>query len=185
MWGLGHATAVAGVAVLALLFKSWLPLEALSSWSERIVGVVLIAVGLWGLRTAFRTRVHGHVHAHGGVAHHHVHRHDGSTAHVPAPRATPEHQHTHAAFGIGTLHGLAGSSHLFAVLPALALPGVPAAAGYLAGYGIGTVLGMTSFASLMGWLAGRARHRGPSTVRGLLSACSCAAIAVGAFWLAA
>jgi len=27
-----------------------------------------------------------------------------------------------AAFGVGTLHGLAGSSHLLGVLPALALP---------------------------------------------------------------
>ena len=35
-------------------------------------------------------------------------------------------RHTHAATGLGVLHGLAGTSHFLAVIPALALPPVGA-----------------------------------------------------------
>ena len=35
-------------------------------------------------------------------------------------RAVHAHSHAGASFAMGTIHGLAGSSHLFGVLPALA-----------------------------------------------------------------
>ena len=34
----------------------------------------------------------------------------------------PRLSHAHASFCLGVLHGVAGSSHFFGVLPALALP---------------------------------------------------------------
>ena len=77
------------VGLLLLVFRELLPVEALSAWSERAVGVALILVGAWGLRQARRA--------------HAVH-----------------HLAAGASFGMGTLHGLAGSSHLFGVLPTLA-----------------------------------------------------------------
>src|SRR4029450_9914430 len=39
--------------------------------------------------------------------------------------------HRLAAFAVGTLHGLAASSHLLGILPALALPSTRAAGAYL------------------------------------------------------
>jgi Cytochrome C biogenesis protein transmembrane region len=182
LWGLGHSTGVAGVGLLALAVRNWLPIDVLSSMSERVVGVVLIGLGLWGLHRAFRTHAHAHPHEHGPLTHEHFHLHDRTSAHAPdTGRGT--HRHTHAAIVVGVLHGLAGSSHLFAVLPALALPGVSASAAYLGGYGAGTILGMMGFTSGIGWLGTHAGRRGPLAVRSLLSACSVAALAVGIVWL--
>lgn len=189
LWGLGHSSGVFAVGLAALAFRSWLPIDELSSWSERVVGVVLIAIGLWGLRRALSTRVHTHTHSHGDLTHAHVHAHDHTHAHAvqtsAAANATaPAHNHTHAAFAVGILHGLAGSSHFLGVLPALGLPDLASSTAYLAGYGGGTVAGMTLFASVMGLLAAHAHISGPRATRWLLSACSAAAIVVGAAWLA-
>jgi hypothetical protein len=194
LWGLGHSSGVLIVGLLALLFKDWLPVDALSSWSERIVGVVLLAIGAWGLHRALRTRVHTHPHTHGDLTHAHVHAH-GFHQHATPQNAQGEvprssghaaalHTHTHAAFAVGILHGLAGSSHFLAVLPALALPGMDASLGYLTGYGVGTVAAMSGFASAIGFIAARAqRTGGPGASRWLLSGCSVAAMLVGIAWL--
>lgn len=216
LWGLGHSSGVFVVGLAALAFRSWLPIDTLSSWSERIVGLVLIAIGLWGLRRALSTRVHSHSHSHGALSHAHPHAHAHAHTHPPRPAhghvpdhrhayatvdAAPEpaadapatapahnhtqaHNHTHAAFAVGILHGLAGSSHFLGVLPALGLPDLPSSVSYLTGYGLGTVAGMTLFASVMGLLAARAHISGPRATRWLLSTCSAAAILVGAAWLA-
>lgn len=156
-WGLGHTAGVVLVGALLVAFRDLLPLEAISAWSERIVGLALIGVGLWGLRRA-QGVASGRPHAHG-----------------PAT--------TGASFGMGLLHGLAGSSHLFGVLPALALPTRAGALAYLGGFGAGAVIAMSAFAAVMGRLAGPA---GPATAarhRALLRICSAAAIAVGLWWL--
>src|SRR5262245_52184900 len=156
LWGCGHSIGVVAVGLLALLLRGWLPIAALSSWSERTAGVVLIGIGVWGLHRAFGTRVHTH----------------------PA-----RHTHTHAAFGVGVLHGLAGSSHVLGVIPALALPGVSASLGYLGGFGVGTVAAMTGFAMVAGQVAARAELRRSMAMRWLLSAWSTLALIVGIAWL--
>jgi hypothetical protein len=182
VWGLGHTGGVLLVGALALLVREVLPIEAISSASERLVGVALIAVGFWGVRRAFASRLHAHEHEHDGSRHAHVHVHAGRDAHA-TPRPSGHH-HTHASVGFGVLHGLAGSSHVLGVLPALALPTRAAAVTYLIAYGAGSIAAMTAFSSLMGLLAGRARAGGPLLYRRLLYTCSGAAIIVGAAWLA-
>lgn len=182
-WGVGHTSGVLVVGVLALLLRELLPLETISSWSERIVGVALVTVGAWGTHRAMATRVHVHEHTHGGALHAHVHAHAGGRHHEK-PRAHA-HAHTHTSFGFGILHGLAGSSHVLGILPALALPTGLASAAYLAAYGVGNIAAMTLFAAVMGALAVRAESAGRRLYQGLLSACSFAAIVVGTFWLLA
>ena len=182
-WGLGHASGVVLVGALSLLLREVLPVNFIASSSERLVGVVLIGIGLWGFRQAFNQQLHTHEHSHGGSPHNHVHLHGPGSAHpqtVPAP-----HAHTHAAFAVGTLHGLAGSSHFLGVLPALAFPTVAEALAYLAAYGVGTVLAMISFASVMGWIASRFAGDRPRAYRSLMCGCSLAAVVLGGFWLAA
>src|SRR5918996_3874668 len=56
-WGIGHAAGVVVVAILAIVLRSALPpIDAISAWSERVVGAALIAVGLWALRRGTRMR---------------------------------------------------------------------------------------------------------------------------------
>jgi hypothetical protein len=179
-WGLGHASGVVGVGLLALAFRELLPLAALSLWAERLVGVVLVGVGLWGLRIALTCHIHTHEHVHDGRAHRHIHVHGPRTAHEHGQERP--HRHRHAAFAIGVLHGLAGSSHFLGVLPALAMPTTLSAIAYLAAYGVGTIVAMSSFSWIVGRVAGGIALR---AYRTLLSACSLAAVAVGGYWLVA
>ena len=180
-WGVGHAGGVLFIGLLSLVLRDWLPLAAISSWSERLVGVMLIGIGLWGARRALSGRVHTHEHEHNGATHVHIHTHDGATAHTH--EHTPEHRHTHAAFAVGTLHGVAGSSHFLGVLPALAFPTMTEAVWYLAAYGVGTVVAMVGFASLVGLSARSLAVSSAQAYRQMMAVCSLAAVVVGGWWL--
>ena len=159
-WGLGHCTGVAGVGLLMLVARHALPIDALSDRGELGVGLAVIAIGIWGTWTALQR---------------------------PDPNDRPDHDHSHrhgrAAVAVGTLHGLAGSSHLLGILPALALPSDGAAAAYLLCFAIGSVAAMGTFASLIGWVAGRPRASGAAAQRALLCVFSAIAVLVGGFWL--
>jgi hypothetical protein len=157
-WGLGHSTGVLGVGLLLLLLRDALPLDAVSAWSERLVGVVLLAIGIWGIHAALN-REHAHPHVHG------------------------KHGYGRAAFAVGTLHGFAGSSHLLGVLPVLALPSTRTAAIYLLLFGVGSVAAMGTFASIVGWFARRRGAGAPRTQRRLMTLASLCAIVVGSAWI--
>lgn len=186
LWGVGHTSGVLVVGALMLLLRGVLPIDAISSWSERLVGVALVIIGVWGVRRARAIRIHVHEHAHDGATHAHVHVHpSGNAPHNPPAAAKPAHvhDHTHTSFAFGILHGLAGSSHVLGILPALALPTHAASIVYLASYGVGNISAMTAFSSAMGMIASRAQGAGVHVFRGLLYACSTAAIVVGGIWL--
>jgi len=187
LWGLGHAGGVLVVGLAALLLREVLPLERLSGWSERLVGLVLVAIGVWGIRQATRQRVHVHEHQHDGRSHAHVHVHHRAANHeAPHAHGAPAahlHVQTKAAFGVGILHGLAGSAHFLGILPALAFTARSSAVAYVAAFGLGTVAAMTVFAALIGWVAKRFSRSGARLYRGLLFLFGVAAIVVGVAWL--
>jgi hypothetical protein len=180
-WGLGHTAGVLIIGLLALLLRGLLPLELFSAWSERIVGVTLIVIGIWGFRSALRTRVHAHEHAHDGSRHAHVHVHAGGT-HGAHDHGT-DHSHGHAPLYVGVLHGVSGGSHLLGILPALALPDIAGAAAYLTAFGASSVAGMTAFS----WAVGRIAHTAGARIAvagpAILAVVSLAAVLVGGFWI--
>ena len=162
------------VAVVAVLLREVLPpIDVISAWSDRLVGAALIGIGIWALRRGARIRPGTHVH--GAVAHAHLHVQSG-------PAWIRRLGHAHAAFYMGILHGIAGSSHFFGVLPALALPTRAAALLYIAAFGGGTVIGMTAFAAAIGALGSRTRRVG-WVQRGMMLTASVVALSVGTWWL--
>ncbi|RMF77196.1 MAG: hypothetical protein D6744_11580 [Planctomycetota bacterium] len=167
------------LAALGLALREAVPVELLSHWSERIVGATLIAIGLWGLRRAAGLRIHAHVHTHDGVRHAHIHAHHRESDHS----RSAAHDHRHAALAIGVLHGLAGTSHLLGVLPALALPTRGAAVAYLLAYGIGSIAAMTGFAAVVGRVARQRTRTESLPAHRVLQVCSLAAIVVGVAWV--
>jgi hypothetical protein len=186
LWGMGHTGGVWLVGILALGLRDLLPIDALSFWGERLVGVVLIGLGIWALRRALTRRLHSHEHLHDGREHVHIHYHGGSGADVSAAHAPPRrHVHTHAAMAVGILHGVAGGSHLLGVLPALALPTTAAALAYLVAFGLGSITAMTTFALAVSAAAARLAGGPLRFYRMLLASCAGAAILVGCWWLAA
>jgi hypothetical protein len=99
------------------------------------------------------------------------------------------HTHRHvsggASFVMGTMHGLAGSSHLFGVLPSLLFASRLEAGLYLSAFGAGAIAAMTAFAALVGSVATASGHSDASVRRTILYATSLAAVAVGGVWLLA
>jgi hypothetical protein len=175
-WGLGHASGVVAVALLGVLLREILPpIDVLSAWSERLVGAALIAIGLWALSRGLRVAPARH--QHGEWSHHHLHVQAG-------PEWIRRLGHAHASFCMGVLHGVAGSSHFFGVLPALALPTTSAAVLYIAAFGLGTVAAMTVFAAAVSSIAVRTVH-GPRAYRVMMSAAALLAIVAGGVWLTA
>ena len=158
-WGLGHAGGVWLVGLLLLAIGSALPLDALGRWSEIVVGLALLGVGAWGLWRARR-----------GESGNPGHRHES------APRAA------RSAMAIGLVHGLAGGSHLYGVLPALALVGHERL-GYLAGFGVASILAMGASALVMGVIVGRSSGSALILRDRALWIASLAAMVVGAMWL--
>ena len=183
-WGMGHSAGVGLVALLLFAVREALPVEVISRWSERLVGVLLIGIGIWTLRRALRVEVHAHRHEHDGAGEHdHVHFHSEGHRHATVTAHVPGVAHPHAAFGIGTLHGLAGSSHFLGVLPTLALPDWSSALGYLSGFGVGTVLAMGGFSWALGWLGQWSSRDHRTTYLGLVRFSAVAAIGVGCWWV--
>lgn len=180
-WGLGHSAGVALVGVLGLAFREALPVAALSGWSERLVGVLLVGLGIWALRQALRVQLHLHAHVHDGESHDHLHFHAANHRH--ATDGAVKHRHGHAAFGIGTLHGLAGSSHFLGVLPSLGFIQLTDSLAYLFAFAGGTVVAMGGFASLLGAVARRLAMDQLPLYRGMMYSSSLLAFAVGAWWL--
>jgi hypothetical protein len=173
-WGIGHASGVVVVAVLAVLLRDALPpVDVLSAWSERVVGGALIGIGLWALRRSARIRPARH--AHGPLSHQHLLVQAG-------PQWARRLGHAHTAFCLGVLHGVAGSSHFFGVLPALALPTRGAAIAYILAFGIGTVVAMTSFAAVVGSASSRWTHDG-RLHRVMMTTAAVLAMLVGGIWL--
>ncbi|MBG88842.1 MAG: High-affinity nickel transporter [Verrucomicrobiales bacterium] len=171
-WGVGHSLGVAMVGLIALAFRDLIPIESFSGWSEVIVGVMLVAMGLWGLRIIQRGRVHHHEHEHGAVKHAHPHCHLQGGAHT----------HSHAAWLIGVLHGFAGSAHFCAVLPAIAMPTRLDSVLFLVAYGVGTIASMTLFAAGVGRMT-RSRWIEPFGPNAVFGVCSLAALVCGTYWL--
>ncbi|WP_331373374.1 High-affinity nickel transporter [Sinorhizobium chiapasense] len=162
-WGIGHSAGVICVGLLALLLRDTLSLDLISAWCERCVGVVLCVIGLWGLHVALTDRPIHHLYGRGGHSH--------------------GHEHKHSAFAVGTLHGLAGSSHLLGIVPALALPSDGAAAAYLLLFCLGSIAAMGTFSSFVGWLAGRPAASSVKTQNALMALFSVMAIMVGGIWI--
>ncbi len=178
-WGAGHASGVMVVGLLSLMLRDLLPLESISSWSERLVGVLLIVIGFWGIRKAMQ--FHAHEHSHDGERHVHLHVHASKRSHsheIP-------HTHSHTAFAIGTVHGLAGSSHFLGVLPAIAFPHFASGLAYLVSFGVGTVLAMSLFSTVLSKVSQGISQKTSSAYRYVMCSCSVGTLLVGGYWLIA
>ncbi len=201
VWGLGHSLTVMLVGGAIIVFKLTVPVR-LGLMMEFAVALVLIVLGLSTMNGIVRQAierlagrpthpsaglaVHTHPHAHEGSIHHHVHVHpyDAGTGgglkalhhdhRLPSSDMLRVRRPLATAFGVGLVHGLAGS----AAIALLVLSAIPQAAWgvlYLGVFGAGTMLGMGMITTAVGvpFLVGgqkMARFHGMLTVgSGVLS----------------
>ncbi len=190
-WGIGHLIGMLLIGVLFFYFKELIPVEWISTNSERMVGIMLIVIGFWGLFKMLKTRKdnnHKHVHKHhdeSGNAFVHSHDHDHHIEKIHAhTHITHERQTYVTALGIGVLHGLAGVSHFISLLPTLAFASSLGSAMYLFGFGAGTILAMVLFSFLLGIIAKRSgkfnKKLAFNSINGLVGI---SAIFVGFIWI--
>jgi cytochrome c biogenesis protein CcdA len=140
-WGFGHAATILFVGVLMILFKAGIS-AGMFHYFEAVVGVMLIALAVYRLVKFFRAKkivIHTHGHDHHSAQHKHLHVHFGSA---------DKHQHPHSlAFGVGLVHGLAGSGALILVVMSQ-IKGPADGLLYLAIFGAGCIVGMLVAAGL-------------------------------------
>jgi ABC-type nickel/cobalt efflux system permease component RcnA len=179
-WGVGHSAGVLLLGAAALLLEGAVDLEGASAFAERTVGFLLIALGVWTLRRARWVVVHTHAHGHeeGAHAHAHVHIGDPTVGAEDHPERGAHARHRHSALGFGVVHGVAGTSHLVAVVPAVLLGSV-SGVGYLAGYLVGSAAAMAGFAAVAGRLLGGSARR----ARLGLQLSGAFAVLVGGLWV--
>lgn len=187
-WGFGHLTGMFLVGLLFLIFKEYIPLKRISKHSEQLVGVVLIAVGIWALFSIFyKNKNHRHPHVHDGEEPYiHVHEHEHENSKL-------EHSHAHdkkvkqsrwSSFGIGVLHGLAGIAHFILLLPVLGFENQIDSIQYIAGFGLGTVLAMTIYTFLLGKIVIYSKDQNSKSLfRTIRLSGGLFALAIGIYWL--
>lgn len=178
-WGIGHTGGVCLLGFISLILRELIPINFISGYSERLIGIILIGIGLWGLRNVYYNKIHIHTHEHDGNKHIHFHSHKKNTPHE-TPRA---HFHTHAAFAVGIMHGFAGTSHIFGILPALAFTSRTDAVFYLLFFGTGTISAMTAYAAVIGYLSDKLEGRGTIIIQRMLGGFCAAAIFIGFYWI--
>lgn len=178
-WGAGHSLGVLALGAIVLALDARAAVEGWSLFAERAVGVLLVALGVWALRRRVVVHTHAHAHDGDGHAHPHVHVGDPSVGEARHAEVGTHGRHHHSALGFGVLHGVAGTSHLFGLLPALVLERA-AAAQYLVAFLIGSAVAMAVFSAAAGALVGGK----PVRVQWALRGSGALAIAVGVSWIA-
>ena len=149
-WGLGHAACLLAVGLTLIAFKSELP-AWLEGAAETGVGLVILVLAARVMAKWLRGDYRAGPHVHGderGHDHRHV-REGPGTAHRHRSLRTPRQ-----AFGIGVLHGLAGTGAVVVLLIA-ALPGRLEAAGALAVFAPMSIVSMALFTSAYAWVLTR------------------------------
>jgi high-affinity nickel permease len=145
-WGIGHTLTLFAFAGAAIVLGEAIPAH-FAQPLETAVGLMLVGLGAHVLWRLWRDRVHFHRHDHGdGQVHIHAHSHAGETA----AHSRASHTHAHGfrwrTLLIGLMHGMAGSAALFVL--AVSQASSPAVGlGYVALFGIGSMVGMAALSS--------------------------------------
>jgi high-affinity nickel permease len=136
-WGVGHSLSILTIGLVMILLKGVIP-EKFFNQMEGAVGLMIILLGVFRLWQYFKKtqlKVHAHLHEHDGQEHKHVHVH--TLAHD-----THDHLHLHkVSFGVGLLHGVAGSGILIAAVMA-SMKSMGGSILFLVIFNIGCIVGM-------------------------------------------
>ncbi|MEQ9166038.1 MAG: sulfite exporter TauE/SafE family protein [Fulvivirga sp.] len=187
LWGFGHLSSMLVIGALFYNFREFIPIESISAYSERLVGLVLIAVGVWAFYKVSNTKsdhTHVHVHAepepfiHSHGHHHKKENHIHSHQHAKSPK-----QGLFSAYGIGLLHGLAGLSHFILLSPIMSFEEPINTIMYLVGFAAGTLVAMSVYAFVLGQISKASGGKNNKKVfNSIRLAGGAFAVLVGIYW---
>lgn len=181
-WAFGHSIAVL-IAGGVLLATGLTVSDRFDQWAERFVGLMLILIGAWSIRSIRRLHLHAppahgdhaHLHQHPAAALRHDHRH--GTGHGS------KHHHPRGAMLVGLLHGLAGTTGAVALVPVTLIPDWRLGFGYLVVFCLGVTAGMTLFALMLAQAIRTSTAGSLHWGRRVATAVACTSVAVGLFWI--
>ena len=184
-WGVGHLLGMILIGVLFLLFKELIPVEKISGYSEQLVGLVLIFIGVWSFYKLFKQeRKHKHLHVHANddlTIHKHEHQHHEHKNHMHHHEGIK--QSNFASLSVGFLHGLAGIAHFLLFIPVASFETKMDSAMYLLGFAAGIVIAMTVFAFVIGKISSYAKgEHNDALFKGIRLAGGLFAIIIGFYW---
>lgn len=164
-WGAGHTTTLLiGVFVISLLRVELS--ETMLGYFEIPVAFMLLGLGGYALYIAINNMIALRYHKHDGIEHYHI-------GHHPHPHDFPIKRTGWQGYGIGMVHGLAGSGALL-LLVAATLPTLTVGLVYALIFGAGSILGMGAVTLVLAlpFLASRKRpifYHALTAVSGMLS----------------
>ena len=186
-WGIGHLVGMMFIGGLFVVFKDLIPIDSISNYSEQLVGLVLIGIGIWAFYKIFRiNKNHKLLHVHSEdspIIHSHKHEHSHEKSHRHT-HAKIKKQSNYASFSIGFLHGLAGIAHFLLFIPVLGFDNQLESVLYVGGFGIGIVVSMTVFAFIIGKISSFAKNEHNEVFfKGIRFAGGLFAIVIGIYWI--
>jgi len=141
-WGIGHTLTIFSVGMVFILIKGEIPLNWAMSM-EFLVGIMLVYLGVSSYLSYKKNKIHVHEHEHEGFMHNHFHL------------KLSIHNHNKKGISyfksviIGFVHGLAGSAAMI-ILTMSTVNNPVQGAFYIAVFGLGTVVGMLIFTTIIG-----------------------------------
>ena len=176
-WAMGHGLTllVVGVCVLSLRIAN---LDSLSHLGEKLVGYMLMGIGLWGLwglfsqdQLIFTSKFFSKT--------------DNGKL-FEEVKTVPTHyepKHQHGAVLVGMIHGLAGSAPLIGLMPIGNFDSPWLGLAYIAIFSFGALISMVTFGGLLGVVFYGLNKRAVSLVRGLRVVILIATFCLGAHWV--
>ena len=138
VWGAGHTVTILALYLIIQGLKLGVN-ETLFIKLESLVGLMLIILGLRICYKLFKEKYHLHTHQH---------EKDNKHLHFHYHKLNDSHEHVHLPFGIGIVHGLAGSG---AIILALAIETQNQLTGslYIVFFGLGSCIAMGLFSGFL------------------------------------
>ncbi len=175
LWGIGHIIGMLLLGAFFMAFREFIPIDTISHYSEQLVAIVLIGIGLWALYTYFRLNKMIASNPSADEIERDAYEEMGL-------EDKKSRKSNLSILGIGILHGLAGLSHFFLLLPTLGYESSASSLIYIIGFASGSIIAMTSYTWIISLLTKNAGNN-----RYVLSAIrlvgSIFAITVGLYWL--
>ena len=175
-WALGHGLILLMVGTGVLLLGIAVPYQ-LSQFAEKLVGFILVGIGLWAIWDILKSRSQR------------IRPQDFLKERWPSkesslvPSNIDGSKRSPRAVIVGMIHGLAGSAPLLALLP-MANQGSPwTGLAYLAFFSLGVLVSMIVFGGLLGIFMNWTSKRMLIIAMGLRMLIALCAICLGGYWI--